>query len=135
MDCTRKTTFFEGWSWFKFDNLGLTLGTNLKFYTSVAKRLKLKIRRFWGLIHEEGLFAPSILNRVKAILSEKDIEIEALKLQVTLSQNHVSAVKHTFNKKVDELEEFGKTFCVRTEGVENNVNKKSEEVLEKLSIL
>ena len=45
-----KTTFFEGWSWFKFDNLGLELGKNLKFYTSVVKGLKLKARKFWGLI-------------------------------------------------------------------------------------
>ena len=45
---TRKTTFFEGWSWFKFNNLGLALGTNLKFYTSVAKGLKLKVRKFLG---------------------------------------------------------------------------------------
>ena len=35
-DLTRKTVF-EGWSWFKFSNLGLPLGTGLKFYTSVAK--------------------------------------------------------------------------------------------------
>ena len=48
-DLTRKTTFFEGWSWFKVNNLGLTPGTNLKFYTSVIKGLKLKVRRFWGL--------------------------------------------------------------------------------------
>ena len=47
---TRKTAFFEGWSWFKFNNLGLALGTNLKLYTSVAKRLKLKVRKFLGLI-------------------------------------------------------------------------------------
>ena len=47
---TRKTAFFEGWSWFKFNNLGLALGTNLKFYTSVAKGLKLKVRKFWELI-------------------------------------------------------------------------------------
>ena len=47
---TRKTTFFEEWSWFKFNNLGLALGTNLKFYTSVAKGLKPKAKRFWGLI-------------------------------------------------------------------------------------
>ena len=33
-----------------FNNLGLALGTNLKFYTSMAKRLKLKVRKFWGLI-------------------------------------------------------------------------------------
>ena len=47
---TRKTAYFEGWSWFKFNNSGLTLGTNLKLYTSVAKRLKLKAKKFWGLI-------------------------------------------------------------------------------------
>ena len=50
MDLTRKTTFPEGWSWFKFNNLGLTLGTNLKFYTSVTKGLKLKFKNFWRLI-------------------------------------------------------------------------------------
>ena len=46
---TRKTAFFEGWSWFKFNNFGLTVGANLKFYTSVAKGLKLKVRKFLGL--------------------------------------------------------------------------------------
>ena len=30
-----------GWSWFKLNNLGMTLGMALKFYTSVAKGLKL----------------------------------------------------------------------------------------------
>ena len=44
---TRKTAFFEKWSWFKFNNLGLALGTNLKFYTSVGKELKLNVRKFW----------------------------------------------------------------------------------------
>ena len=33
---------FEGWSWFKFNNLGLAQGMASKFYTSVAKGLKLK---------------------------------------------------------------------------------------------
>ena len=46
---TRKATFFEGWSWFKFNNLGLALGMTLKFYTSVTKGLKLKVRKFLGL--------------------------------------------------------------------------------------
>ena len=50
-DLARKTTFFEGWSWFKFNNLGLSLGTNLKVYAKVAKWLKLKFRMFLGLIH------------------------------------------------------------------------------------
>ena len=45
---TRKIAFFEGWSWFKFNNLGLALGTNLKFCTNVAKGLKLKVRKFCG---------------------------------------------------------------------------------------
>ena len=49
-DLTRKTTLFEVWSWFKFNNLGLGLVMILKFYTNVAKRLKLKARKFWGLI-------------------------------------------------------------------------------------
>ena len=49
-DLTRKTAFFEGWSWFKFNNLGLALGMNLKFYTSVAKGLKVNVGKFWGLV-------------------------------------------------------------------------------------
>ena len=46
----QKKHFFEGWSWFKFINLGLALGKDLKFYTSVIKGLKLKFRKFWWLI-------------------------------------------------------------------------------------
>ena len=74
-DLTRKTAFFEGWSWFKFNNLGLALGTNLKFYTNVAKGLKLKVTKCWGLIATfvevawekliDGEFLPPILYRVK----------------------------------------------------------------------
>ena len=48
-DLTRKTIFFQDWAWFKFNNLGLAVGMTLKFYTSVAKRLKLKVEKFWGL--------------------------------------------------------------------------------------
>ena len=48
-DLTKKTAFFQRWSCFKFNNLGLALGTNLKFYTSVAKGLKPKVRKFWGI--------------------------------------------------------------------------------------
>ena len=42
-----KPLFFEEWPWFKFNNLGLALGTNLKFDTSMAQRLKLKFEKFW----------------------------------------------------------------------------------------
>ena len=46
----KKPAFFEGWTWFKFNNLGLTPDTNVKFYTSGAKRLRLKVRKLWELI-------------------------------------------------------------------------------------
>ena len=49
-DLTKKTAFFEGLSRFKFNNLGLALGTNLKFYDSVANGLKLKVRNFGMLV-------------------------------------------------------------------------------------
>ena len=74
-DLTRKLLFLEGWSWFKFNNLGLALGMNLKFYARVAKGLKLKVRRFYSLAPTfvvvtgeklvGGLFALPILNGVK----------------------------------------------------------------------
>ena len=41
---------FEGSSLSRFNHFGLALRIALKFYTSVAKRLNLKIRKFWGLI-------------------------------------------------------------------------------------
>ena len=46
----QKNQFFEGCSWFKFSSLVLALGMSLKFYTSVTKGLKLKVRKFWELI-------------------------------------------------------------------------------------
>ena len=42
----QKNQFFEEWSWFKFIHLELALGVDLKFYTSVAKKLELKVRKF-----------------------------------------------------------------------------------------
>ena len=38
-------TDFEGWSWFNVNNLGLALGMALKFCSSVAKILKLKVKK------------------------------------------------------------------------------------------
>ena len=43
----QKNRFFQRWSWFKFNNLGLALGMALKFNTSVAKGSKVKVRKFW----------------------------------------------------------------------------------------
>ena len=67
--------------WFKFNNSGLALGMALKFYTNVAKELKLKIKKLWWLIPTfvevtgeklaVGVFLtplpPTILKRVKII--------------------------------------------------------------------
>ena len=41
--------FFEGWCWFKFNNLRLALGMTFKFYASMVKGLKLKVKRFGGV--------------------------------------------------------------------------------------
>ena len=49
-DLTRKNNLSEGWPWFKFNNVGLTPGMALKFYTNMVKELKLKVRKFWELI-------------------------------------------------------------------------------------
>ena len=49
-----------------------------------------------------------IMNEVMAILGEKHKEIEVLKSQVNLLQNHLSTVKHSLDKKVDEWERYGR---------------------------
>ena len=77
-DLSWKNTFFAEWSWFNFNNFGLALSTALKFYTSVAKGLQLKVRKFLGLIPTfvevtgeklvGGPFYPLILNRVKVLI-------------------------------------------------------------------
>ena len=43
---TKKKHFFVGWSCFKFSNLGLVLCIALKFYTSLEKGLKHKVRSY-----------------------------------------------------------------------------------------
>ena len=70
-----KKIFLKGYSWFNFNNLGLIKGLTLKLYTTVAKGLKLKVRKFLGLVSTgENLtgggggvdFGPTyILNKVK----------------------------------------------------------------------
>ena len=62
----------------KFNNLELGLGQVLQFYASVVKRLKLKVRKFRGLIptffrscrRKTGMagFLLHILNRIKIYL-------------------------------------------------------------------
>ena len=46
----QENLFFDAWSWLKFINLRLVLGTALKFHSSVVKGLKLEVIKFWRLI-------------------------------------------------------------------------------------
>ena len=46
-DFPKKPIFFEKCDWFKFNNLGMALGKNLKFCTSAEKVFKLAVRKFW----------------------------------------------------------------------------------------
>ena len=63
----------------KLNNLGLALGMALEFYTSIAKRLKLKVRMFLRLVLEvteekmvdEELPPPLILNRSRMLAQIK----------------------------------------------------------------
>ena len=84
---------FKGWSSFSANNLGLALGTTLKFYSSVEKRLRLKVKKCWGKL-EGGLFAlppPPILNSVKNDLADsrsvKTIEKERYNNTISLSRH------------------------------------------------
>ena len=109
----------DWWSWFKFNNLGLALGTSLKFYTSVAKELKVKVRKFWGLIPTfvedtgeklaRGDLPSPILNRIKlnveVLIDKKSLLVTELnKFEVTgiihfqkgILQSHVA--KFPFQK-------------------------------------
>ena len=52
---TKKNDFFNEWSQFKFNNLGLALGMVLKFYSNVVIELKLKARKFLGLTPTSGV--------------------------------------------------------------------------------
>ena len=89
--------------------MGMVLVTNFKFYNSVAKGLKLKVRTFWGLFPTfvevtgenlvGGVFLPSILNRVKTILSEFLIFVMLL--------TKVSA--QTFTRGCKKRTQLGKT--------------------------
>ena len=56
--------FFEGWSWFKFNNMRLVLAMALKFYSCVEKRVKTKRQknlRANSYFPLRGLFAPQSL--------------------------------------------------------------------------
>ena len=103
---TRRAAFFERLSWFKFNNLGLALGMNLKFYTSMAKELKLKVRKFWRLfstfveVPEEKLvralfwppYCPTLASWVR-FKSNKNFRLADINSNISDFNNHISIKK------------------------------------------
>ena len=85
-------TDFEGWSWFKFNRLGLALGTALKFYSSVAKGLKLKVKRCWEEL-VGGLFGIPPSRSVKTITcSCVQCELTCI-ITITILENVLGNIK------------------------------------------
>ena len=78
---TRKTNFFEGWSLRKFNNLGQVRGMVLKLYTSMEKKLKLNVTKFYGLI-----FTFVEVTRKNPFCPPPPI-LEMVKVKMFLSQN------------------------------------------------
>ena len=77
-DLTKKNTFFEEWSWFKFNNLGLALWYSLQILHQCGKRIETKSQKVLGEVTfvevagekligggGGGAFWSPILNRVK----------------------------------------------------------------------
>ena len=122
---TRKTAFLEGWSWFKIQNSGLALGTNSKFYTSLSKGLKLKVRKFGGLISTlvevTGLKIKQTQaadharkdrqsHLVKHALTQNHRHIDLRNMKIIDSNFHNNKLKGTFFKhftlKISAITEF-----------------------------
>ena len=110
----RKTAFFEPRLWFKFNNLGLVLDMNLKFYTNLAKGLKLKTRRFWGLVpmfvevrgektSRGGLFSLSIFLRELGFSNFVDL------LNISSSENYQGTHNSQINSQDSSNFHFHKT--------------------------
>ena len=72
---------------------------NLKFYTSVAKGLRLKVRKFWGVIPTfvevtgeklvGGPFRPPILNKVNGNLQKQIITTLYLRNKANKSKDPI----------------------------------------------
>ena len=63
-------------------------------------------------------------------LKEKDEKIEKLESQVAMIQEHVTNLKHANERKLDDLEQYGRRVCLRIDGVPFKEKETSQEVLE-----
>ena len=95
---------FEGCARFKFKNLGLALGTTLKFHNSVEKELKLKVKKYLRLSHmfveimEKKLVDFYLFPRIKTAYLRKEFSSSATFISVIFSQFYVWS-KVSFNRE------------------------------------
>ena len=71
----------------------------------------------------------SILELVEQKFKEKDEKIEILESQVSMLQNHVTNLKHAYDKKIDDLEQYGRRLCLRIDNVPYKEKETADEVL------
>ena len=79
-----------------------------------------------------------IKNEVAAVISNEIKKREELESTVAMLQQHVREYQKRINKLEDdseELEQCGRSLCLRIEGVPSAKNETSEEVLEKVKYL
>ena len=80
----------------------------MKFYTSVAKGFKLKVKRFWGLIPNFVEVTPPILNKANKTKQKSEIKKNAIKLRSTSSKNKLKGPtwKGSTSGKNSKVEHF-----------------------------
>ena len=99
-------------SWFKFNNLWVTLGMALKFYTSLEKELKLKFKRFFrnykGKTRRETFCSKSSTGlRVRTLANQEILRI-SLKCLNLMTRIQTVMQKPRFDNYVGK---FQKTSC------------------------
>ena len=69
------------------------------------------------------------VREIKSLLNAKEQEITELKSTVAMLQKHVSNLKHSYENKHDDLEQYGRRLCLRVkEGIPTVENEKSNQV-------
>ena len=70
-----------------------------------------------------------ILTEVKALIQERDNKIIQLESTVSMLQTHVSKLKHSYDKSIVELEQYGRRQGLRMEGFPMKKDEMADEVL------
>ena len=71
----------------------------------------------------------SLIQALQQKLREKDDQIIKLESQVAMLQTHVNNLKHVQDKKIEELEQYGRRLCLRVDGVPCKAGETSDQVL------